>query len=67
MNVVDPLHNGNNLARSVSETAFYRLLHAMKKGLHALTSIIGKLSHWTVSPFFSSLYTEGSDLHTYVI
>ncbi|KEP62737.1 UNVERIFIED_CONTAM: hypothetical protein HHA_214990 [Hammondia hammondi] len=40
MNVVDPLHNGNNLARSVSETAFYRLLHAMKKGLQALTHIL---------------------------
>ncbi|PFH37058.1 hypothetical protein BESB_035160 [Besnoitia besnoiti] len=40
MNVVDPLHNSNNLARSVSETAFYRLLHAMKKGLRALTGIL---------------------------
>ncbi|KFG39263.1 hypothetical protein TGFOU_214990B, partial [Toxoplasma gondii FOU] len=40
MNVVDPLHNGNNLARSVSETAFYRLLHAMKKGLQALTQVL---------------------------
>ncbi|PHJ15647.1 nucleotidyltransferase family related, partial [Cystoisospora suis] len=57
MNVVDPLHNGNNLARSVSETAFYRLLHAMKKGLHALTGIIASGdAHRFRSSFFPNSY-----------
>ncbi|KAF8820513.1 hypothetical protein IE077_003094 [Cardiosporidium cionae] len=57
MNIVDPLNNGNNVGRSISESCYYRISASFQKGFYMLSSIRGgKLSFDFCNTFFKNTF-----------